>query len=54
MTITWNLIFKIFYYITVAIMTLGVIMNIIDNNVDIYQVWVVIAMYAAVYLIEKK
>jgi hypothetical protein len=47
-------ILKIFYYLSLGIYVLGVIINIIDNKFDIYQAWGLLTLGAGAYLIEKK
>jgi len=54
MNITLTMVLRGIYHITVAIMLLGFIVNIIDNQSDIYQVWLVSVLLIGLYLIEKK
>jgi hypothetical protein len=54
MTITWNKILKVFFHITTILMVLGTILLFIDNEADIYGIWVLIAMLTGSYLIESK
>lgn len=54
MTITLDRVLKWFYHITMLIMVFGTVLLIIDNEVDIYAVWVAIAMVVGSYLIESK
>ena len=53
MTITGEKLLKVFYYITVAIFALGIIMNIADGTFDVYQLWIILAFGAGTYLIAK-
>jgi len=54
MNITLTMILRGIYHITVAIIVLGFIINIIDNETDIYQVWAVSVFLIGSYLIERE
>ena len=54
MNITGTIILRGIYHITVAIIVLGFIIGIMDNETDIYQVWVVSVFLIGSYLIERK
>jgi len=54
MNITGTMILRGIYHITVAILLLGFIINITNNESDIYQIWIVSVLLIGSYLIEKK
>ena len=54
MTITWTKLLRWFYYLTVIVYSLGVVVNIVDNTSDIYQVWGLLAFWVGVYLMKKR
>jgi len=54
MNITLTMILRGIYHITVAIIVLGFIINIMDNETDIYQVWAVSVFLIGSYLIERE
>ena len=54
MNITGTMILRGIYHITVAILLLGFIINITNNESDIYQIWIVSVLLIGSYLIERK
>jgi len=54
MNITGTIILRGIYHITVAIIVWGFIISIMDNEADIYGVWVVSVFLIGSYLIERK
>lgn len=43
---------RLFYFITLAVMVLGVVYNVSVGKADIFQIWFLIALLVGVYLLD--